>query len=197
MKSNRTLAIALVILGFMATLAILWPRGAPSPKTESPANRSAAKSWLGGWSMPKAWSDLPFAAKPPAARAAPRTAAPAEDEVPPADYAGPALPVLFAISSYPGRPRVVETDDDTQAATVAPDQPDLVRQVDIFNTSGDLLQITVLALDMPTGQTTHAFRLVPPHAQAHVGSEAGLKLDPGNQVTLRARGYQDLTETVH
>ena len=90
-------------------------------------------------------------------------------------------------NAHPG-PRQQAVDGDTA--------PGVARQVDVVNTSGELLNLTVMAVDLPTQAMTSAQLLVPPNGQAHVGSESGLKLEPGSAVTLRSRGYQEVTTTV-
>jgi hypothetical protein len=180
MKSKELLALAvLMTLSFVATCAVVWmqrPADTPPPVAAAPRGPSPP---------PPADVRASPPAPPPPSRTPP--APPAAIEVPPPDYSGPPLPVLFAISSHPATRRA---DDDAGVGD------GLRRQVDIANNSGELLEITILAVDTPTQQTSSAQVLLPPHGQAHAGSETGLKLEPGEQIALRSSGYQELTATV-
>jgi hypothetical protein len=204
MKSRQILTtVALMILSFTATLAVLWHQRVPPPAAASPRNswRTAA---LPAQRPPADAIDAPVSAARSTPLKAVSTRAPAAPsspiEAPVWDDTGPPLPVLFAVSSHASLRQNDAEDDDAesdQAEQATPTvQPDVARQVDVLNESGEPLSITVLSVDVPTQETTQAQLLVPPHAQAHAGSESGLKLEPGYQVTLRSRGYQEMTQTV-
>ncbi len=199
MKSRQILTtLALTVLSFTVTFAVLWRQRAPRPAAFAPvpgrslwtaASTKQSPRPIGAGAVVDASQSIPVNSAP-----AP-VPAPAV-EVPSSDDAGPPLPVMLAVTSHPSRP-LDDPDDadggDDGAPTV---QPGVARQVDLLNESGDLLSITVLAVNVPTQDTTRADLLLPPHAQVHAGSESGLKLGPGYQVTLRSRGYQQMTETV-
>jgi hypothetical protein len=169
MKSIEVRAIvALVVLSFGLTLAIQWIRQVPRAPLQSLA---AVVATSGG--RPATAAASPSAAAAVAARSA-RVPAPAI-EVPPSEDNGPALPVLFAISSV---------------------RSGVARQVDVQNNSDGPLDITVVAMDGPTQERTVAQMFLPPNSEEHVGSESGLRLEPGYQVTLRSSGYRELNQTV-
>jgi hypothetical protein len=174
--------VPLLVAGFTVTIAVQWSQHTASPRAE--ARMSALRPTL------PAQRPTPTAVPVPVVRRLPYTVA-SRTEVPPADDTGPPLPLLFAISSHPGAMR-----DDDEDDTDRTEPSGIARQVDLFNNSGDPLDITVLAVDVPTQMTTRAQLLVRPHAQAHIGTESGLKLESGYQVTLRSRGYQEMSQVV-
>lgn len=192
MKRKEILAIVgLVTLSFAVTLAVLWVEGSRGVSLALRDRGAPPRAW---------WPAIPPGRGPAAIAAASagpqhsRPPLPAEPtaEVPSSDDSGPPLPVLLAVSSHPGR---VADDADDGADSAA--RLEAARQVDLFNTSDEALAVTVLALDVPTQVTTRAQLIISPHSQAHVGSESGLKLDPGTEVALRSSGYRELTTTVH
>lgn len=180
---------ALATLGFAVTLAVPWILRAPSAPAALPGRAALSRFWSSvvPHVSPAAVSAATPGAAPPRAPYAPYSS----PEVPPYDVSGPPLPVMLATSSHAGR-----AEDDADGDTVDSNRVVLVRQVDLVNESDEPLEITVLATDVPTQETTQAQLFVPPHAQAHVDSESGLKLEPGYQVALRSRGFQELTQTV-
>jgi hypothetical protein len=186
MKVTQThTTVAIMVLSFAVTIAVKWPGRAarepvPSAGLTLPNRRVSA-----GLVRQSPRTLVAHIAPPsPAYAQAPAI------EVPPSDNTGPILPLMFAISSHPGSRQDAADDDPNPTA-----QP-LARQVDLVNNSSVALKVTVLAMNLPTQQTTRAELFLPPNAQAHMGSESGLKLESGDQVILRSRGYQELTETV-
>jgi hypothetical protein len=178
--------VAMMILGFTVTFALLRSPHLPSASA-APSTTGPTTSWQdsspGATGTVASGSANVTAPETPASMAASGAAI----EPPPADARGLPLPVMLAVSAHPG-PRQQAVDGDTA--------PGVARQVDVVNTSGELLNLTVMAVDLPTQAMTSAQLLVPPNGQAHVGSESGLKLEPGSAVTLRSRGYQEVTTTV-
>jgi hypothetical protein len=202
MKSRQTLTtVALMVLSFTVTFAVLrHPRVAPPTPVAAVPRSSLRTAALPEQRPQHAAVDAPVA---PAESVSPKPApvhAPAPEpapEVPTWDDGGPPLPIMFAVSSHPAWHLEDAEDDSAGDGDPQPTgQPGVARQVDVLNESSDPLVITVLAVDVPTQEATQAQLFVPPHAQAHAGSESGLKLDQGYQVTLRSRGYQQMTQTV-
>jgi hypothetical protein len=182
--------VVLMALGFTVTLGVLrGPRAPRAPlPTPAPLPTTSQLPPLPA-STRDSRDDVLTAASRPLARQATATAS--AIEVPPSDDNAPPLPVMFRVSSYPA-PR----EDDDAGTAAAAGSAGVAQRVDLFNNSSDPLSITVLAVDVPTQGTTRADLLVPPRQQAHVGSESGLKLASGYQITLRSRGYRELTQTV-
>jgi hypothetical protein len=180
--------LAMAVLGFAVTFFILRPARGPLMPVPS-----------GSMVVPSAWRRilLPAQTRPPdpvvtaapASRAPTTPPAPSAPEAPSSDDNGPPLPVMLSVSSRPGQ---IQDDDDDRDADPNP----VVRDVDIVNTSSDLLSISVLAVDASTQKATHALVIVRPNGQAHVGTESGLKLEPGDTVTLRSKGYRESTTSV-
>jgi len=179
----RAIAV-LVILGFALTFALEWSHR--MPRSALLSSGKGAATTLSPAALPATNPSSPATIQ--AARTRGGTPAPTT-VVPPSEDNGPALPVLFAVSSHPARKQV----DDAGAAIGS---YGIARQVDVVNNSSDPLAITVVAVDVPTQERTVAELLVPPNAEEHAGSESGLKLAPGYQVTLRSRGYRELTQIV-
>ena len=71
------------------------------------------------------------------------------------------------------------------------DSPGGERELDLVNNSDEALTITILVADAPKAQL-----FVPPGVEQRLGTDSGLDLEPGSQVTLRSHGYRELTETV-
>jgi hypothetical protein len=204
MKSRQTLTtVALMVLSFTVTFAVLrHPSVAPPPVAAVPrsslrtaalpeqrARPAAVAARVAPVAPAESLSPKPAPVRAPAPEPAP--------EVPTWDDGGPPLPIMFAVSSHPAWHREDAEDDGAGDGDPQPTgQPGVARQVDVLNESSDPLVITVLAVNVPTQETTQTELFVPPHAQAHAGSESGLKLDEGYQVTLRSRGYQQMTQTV-
>jgi len=197
MKSKRALTTAaLVLLSFSATLAIVWMQGAPpGPQPAALPARPSPKSSPGGWSVAHLWAAMARDESRPTAVLpdAPPVAAATGDSAPPSDDQAPPLPVYFTVSSHPG---IGSTDSGVDDGTAPADRSGVLRQVDIVNNSDEVLQITVVALNVPTQQTTQAHLFLRPHHQEHAGSALGLKLEPGDQVTLRSSGYRQLSGVV-
>jgi hypothetical protein len=187
--SRHTLTVAaLAILSFGLTLAALWMQRAPNVPVALPGRAALSRVWAALSARPSA----PAAATAAAVAAPPARALPPDADVPAYDMSGPPLPVMFAVSSVRGP----VAEDDADDASVPSNRIGVTRQVDLVNESDAPLEITVLATYVPTQETTQAQLFVPPHGQAHAGRESGLKLEPGYQIALHGRGYQELVETV-
>ena len=127
--------------------------------------------------------------------AAPPSRALAIPEPPQPNYEGPPLPVLFAVTTE----SVIrgEADGDQPRAEGEPaDTPTSVKRANISNASDQPLDVTVIAVDIPTQKTSQASVFLTPGGQQSLGPDAGLHMESGDQSTLRSRGFHDLTETV-
>ena len=169
--------VAIMLLGFAATLAAHWSElrewgSERASHALSPTRLAALRTIIPASSS---------RASAPAASAASRGNQPrAEDfpviEPPPSDSSdGPPLPVMLAVRSGASRA----------------DSPDGERELDLVNNSDEALTITILVADAPKAQL-----FVPPGVEQRLGTDSGLDLEPGSQVTLRSHGYRELTETV-
>ena len=174
--------VATMIVGAAVSFPILWSRRA-AQDVETPAETTAPRP--GQPALPAA---DPPPAEPIAAQAPPK--APPLPDVPLADDASPPLPVMLSVSAHPGPPH----GEDSQGST--PGMPTVARQVDVINESSQPLDLMVLVVDLPTQESTRAAWLLPANAEAHLGTESGLKIEPGDVVTLQSRGFRPLTQTV-
>lgn len=172
--------IGFMILGFLVTLAAEWREladwRAPHALARAPL---AAVRWIFPTLASSSERTLPSTPRgassaDPAGQGVGNTA-PIEAESP-GDGVEPALPVMVAFRTRRAPPG---------------DSPANGRELDLLNTSDQALTITVLIADAPRAQL---FML--PRDEEHLGTEAGLELEPGSPLTLRSAGYRELTETV-
>ena len=102
---------------------------------------------------------------------------------PTSDVGGPALPVLYKISE-----RTVRTGDAD-----SPGETARVGEVQLANSSDQPLFITVIDVNLPTMETSQTQIMLGPNAEAQVGADNGLKMQSGDQITLRSPGFSELT----
>jgi len=187
LNNEIRLAALTMTASFAATFAYLWWQRGPALPDATPAPRLAA--------VPRASAPPgPPIRAAPAPVAAPEPAAPKivpidapKHVLPPANLDGPPLPLLVAVN-----PRPVSADNS------ADDDADgkSSNQVEILNTSEQLLAVTVIDVNVPTQKTSSTQVLLQPNGRAHVGSEAGLAMESGDSITLRSAGFRDMTQTV-
>jgi hypothetical protein len=113
-------------------------------------------------------------------------AVPAAEVMPPVSADDAPLPVLFGVATKP----VVINDDEGPSRREI--QPDGV----LLNSSDKRIALTVVEVNLPTMETTQAQLVLQPNGAMHFGRDRGLKMVSGDQLTLRATGYQELTKTV-
>jgi len=169
--------LALMLLGFAGTMAVHWSELSQWWSHRAPPALSLVQLAALRTIVPASSSRAASAAGSAASGGG---ALRAENvpvmEPPPLDSTdGPPLPVMLAVRS--GAPRSDSPAGDTE--------------LDLVNTSDEALTITILVADAPKAQL-----FVPPGVEQHLGTDSGLDLEPGSQVTLRSSGYRQLTETV-
>jgi hypothetical protein len=113
-------------------------------------------------------------------------AAPAAEVTPPGSAEDPPLPVIFSVSTKP------VTINDDEGPSRREIQPDGI----LLNSSDKRIALTVVEVNLPTMETTQAQLVLQPNGAMHFGRDWGLKMVSGDQLTLRAAGYQDLTKTI-
>ena len=96
------------------------------------------------------------------------------------------LPVLFSVGTKP------VTINDDEGPSRREIQPDGI----LLNSSEKRIALTVVEVNLPTMETTQAQLVLQPNGAMHFGRDWGLKMVSGDQLTLRAAGYQDLTKTI-
>lgn len=115
----------------------------------------------------------PVAPAPTIARApqAPAAARITQKPAPPPTetFEGPPLPVMFNVTPA---------------------------EVHVKNSSDNPLAVTVLDENQSTRHTSQAHVLLAPNGETTVGSEDGLNMQSGDQVTVRSSGFSVLTATV-
>ena len=106
------------------------------------------------------------------------------------NYDGPELPIVFAFSE-----RSVYTTEDNEAGNLVNVSKRLKEGI-ISNSSGKPLSITAIEVNLPTQETSQIQLLLGPGAQKHFGSEQGLKMNSGDQLTLRSESYRDSVQQI-
>lgn len=113
-------------------------------------------------------------------------AVPAEEVTPPSGANDAPLPVIFSVATKP----VVINDDEGPSRREI--QPDGI----LLNSSDKRIALTVVEVNLPTMETTQAQLVLQPNGAMHFGRDWGLKMVSGDQLTLRAAGYQELTQNI-
>ena len=113
-------------------------------------------------------------------------AVPAEEVTPPGGADDAPLPVIFSVATKP------VTINDDEGPSRREIQPDGI----LLNSSDKRIALTVVEVNLPTMETTQAQLVLQPNGAMHFGRDWGLKMVSGDQLTLRAAGYQDLTKTI-
>ncbi len=120
----------------------------------------------------------------------PSTRIPAVPEAPQPNYDGPPLPVLFAVTGETVRGRGPNADGEP----VDPSQ--VVNIANIANSSDQPLALTIIAVNASTQKTAQVSLFLTPGGRQALGPDAGLRLDSGDQITLRSQGFHDFVATV-
>ena len=66
----------------------------------------------------------------------------------------------------------------------------------IMNESDHSFSITAIEVNLSTLETSKAGFLLAKGAQKHFGIDDGLKMQSGDQLTLRSAGFRDMTRTI-
>lgn len=98
----------------------------------------------------------------------------------------PPLPVMFSLNTRP----VVINDDE------GPSHREIQNDGILLNSSDKRIAITVLEVNLLSMETTQAQLVLQAKGMLHFGQDWGLKMVSGDQLTLRAAGYQDVTKTI-
>jgi hypothetical protein len=113
-------------------------------------------------------------------------AAPAAELIPAGSADDLPLPVIFGLGTKP------VTINDDEGPSRREIQPDGI----LLNSSDKRIALTVIEVNLPTMETTQAQLVLQPNGAMHFGRDWGLKMISGDQLTLRAAGYQELTKTI-
>jgi hypothetical protein len=120
-----------------------------------------------------------------------RTAAnPRPPEIPPSNYDGPELPIVFAFSER--ATYTAEENDEGKLVNVSKQ----IKEGIISNSSDKPLAITATEVNIATQETSQAQFVVSAGAQKHFGSDQGLKMISGDQMTLRSPAYKDFVQQI-
>ena len=112
------------------------------------------------------------------------------EETPPSNYDGPDLPVVFAFSER----SVYTTEEGADGKMVNVSKR--VKEGIIFNSSDKALTITATEVNIATQETLQTQFVLNAGTQRHFGSEQGLKMISGDQMTLRSATYRDSVQQI-
>jgi hypothetical protein len=120
----------------------------------------------------------------------PPAAAPKAQEAPPSNYDGPVLPIVFAFSD-----RYVYTAEDNDEGNPV-NVSKRVKEGIISNSSDKPLAITMTEVNIATQETSQTQIVLGAGTQKHFGTDLGLKMISGDQMTLRSPSYRDLVQQI-
>lgn len=112
------------------------------------------------------------------------------EETPPSNYDGPDLPIVFAFSE-----RSIYTSEEEADGNLV-NASKRVKEGIISNSSDKPLTITATEVNIATQETSQAQFVLSGGSQKHFGSDQGLKMNPGDQVTLRSPSYKDFVQQI-
>jgi len=133
--------------------------------------------------------------RPPPGAPSAEPAPPPEPEPPPvsppqrpraANPDAPALPVLYRLGH-----RIVRASDDA-----SPEEMISVSDVHLSSSSDVPLFITVVDVSRPAMDTSQAQVMVGANAETQVGTDNGLRMQSGDQITLKSPGFSDVTFSI-
>jgi hypothetical protein len=150
--------------------AVIAPIRAPG-ESRAPSTPAAARNTI----VPQENAQRNPVPAAPAAEATPTGGA---DDIP--------LPVIFSVGT---KPAIINDDEGPSRREI---QPDGI----LLNSSDKRIALTVIEVNLPTMESTQAQLVLQPNGAMHFGRDWGLKMTSGDQLTLRAPGYQDLTKTI-
>jgi hypothetical protein len=114
----------------------------------------------------------------------------ATGEIPESDYDAPELPIVFAFSER----FVYATEEDTEGNLVNASKR--VKEGIVSNSSDKPLIITATELNIPTQETSQGQFVLAAGAQLHFGTDHGLKMISGDQITLHSPSHKDLVRII-
>ena len=117
-------------------------------------------------------------------------AAPKAQEAPPSNYDGPVLPIVFAFSE-----RYVYTAEDNDEGNPV-NVSKRVKEGIISNTSDKPLTITATEVNIATQEASQTQIVLGAGTQKHFGTDLGLKMISGDQMTLRSPSYRDFVQQI-
>jgi hypothetical protein len=186
-EKHRNLPIVLtMIASFILAFAYLYRQRIVAQR--GVGQQSVVIPTLVARSREKAALPVPAVARSTAApqEKSPVHAVPAAEAPPPSGIDDLPLPVAFNLGTRP----IMINDDEGP--------PRRENQADgiLLNSSDKRIAITVIEVNLPTMETTQAELVLQPNGMMHFGHDRGLKMLSGDQLTIRAAGYQDLTKTI-
>ena len=120
-------------------------------------------------------------------RPAPETSA---EDAPASNYDGPDLPVVFAFSER----AVYTTEEDSDGKMINVSKR--VKEGIISNSSDKPLTVTATEVNIATQETSQTQFVLGAGTQKHFGSDQGLKMISGDQMTLRSPTYRESVQQI-
>jgi hypothetical protein len=106
------------------------------------------------------------------------------------NYDAPELPIVFAFSE-----RSAYVAEENAAGNLVNVTKRLKEGI-ITNSSDKYLSITAIEVNLPTQETSQIQLVLSPGAQKHFGTEQGLKMISGDQLTLRSSDHRDSVQQI-
>jgi hypothetical protein len=103
---------------------------------------------------------------------------------------GPELPIVFAFAER----SIYTTEDDDQGSPV--NVTKRVKEAVITNSSSETLTVTATEINLPTQESSQAQFFLGGGMQKRFGTEQGLKMNSGDQLTLRSSSYRDSVQQI-
>jgi hypothetical protein len=106
------------------------------------------------------------------------------------NYEGSELPIVFAFSE-----RSAYVAEENEAGNLVNVSKRLKEGI-ITNSSDKSLSIAAIEVNLPTQETSQIQLVLSAGAQKHFGTEQGLKMISGDQLTLRSASYRDSIQLI-
>jgi hypothetical protein len=111
-------------------------------------------------------------------------------DIPENDYDAPELPIVFAFST-----RFVYTTEENEEGNLV-NASKQVKEGIVSNSSDKPLVITVTEVNIPTQETSQGQLVIGGGAQLHFGTDQGLKMISGDQITLHSPSHKDFIRII-
>ncbi len=191
--------IITMAVSFAISFSILWWQRKTADLAVPTADlvRAARTSSVESMQISRpAQQSLPALSRPPSADPAGSISRPAAagkespaTEIPPNNYDGPELPVMFVFGTSP---MVVNPEEGSGGSRTVKEMNDGI----VSNLSENPLSLTVTEVNVPTQETWQAQISIGKGGMVHFGVNQGLKMQSGDQITLRSPSFRDLTRDI-
>jgi hypothetical protein len=189
----RSIALTMAVT-FSLVFAYQWSQRRRTQLPPAPSVLQTSGPMLRAAATAPPQAQLPHLAAVPEPISSPKRsgsapAAPPED-IPPKNDDGPEMPLVFA--AVPSTLYAKEEGPDGITRHVNKE----INEGIVMNESDQSFNITAVEVNLATMETSTASFLLAKGAQKHFGIDDGLKMQSGDQLTLRSAGFRDMTRTI-